>query len=143
MSERVLALLKKDGKYIAGVFTSQGLYTSSLPCDIKSDAVKDVNGGSLRREDTDERMMALETVYAVHEGSKDAAVHDINLDFAGFTPKQVAVLKVVMKIPFGSTMSYGDVACWECDANQSTWTCNSMSSRCIINWSWWLYRWYR
>ncbi|OLS31486.1 MAG: Methylated-DNA--protein-cysteine methyltransferase [Candidatus Thorarchaeota archaeon AB_25] len=110
MSERVLALLKKDGKYIAGVFTSQGLYTSSLPCDIKSDAVKDVNGGSLRREDTDERMMALETVYAVHEGSKDAAVHDINLDFAGFTPKQVAVLKVVMKIPFGSTMSYGDVA---------------------------------
>jgi O-6-methylguanine DNA methyltransferase len=110
MSDRVLALLKKDGKYIAGVFTSQGLYNSSLPYEIESDAVKDVNGQSLRRNDTDERMMALETVYAVHEGSKDAAVHDINLDFTGFTPKQIAVLKVVMKIPFGSTMSYGDVA---------------------------------
>ena len=110
MSERVLALLEKNGKYIAGVFTSQGLFTSSLPCDTESDAIKSVNGQSLERENTGEQMTTLETVYAVHEGSKDAAVHDVKLDFSGFTPKQVAVLQVVMKIPFGATMSYGDVA---------------------------------
>ena len=110
MSEKVLALLKIEGKYIAGVFTPEGLYDSSLPFDSESDAIKDVKGQSLRREDTDERMTALETVYAVHEGTNDSAVHDINLDFSGFTPKQVSVLKVVMKIPFGSTMSYGNVA---------------------------------
>ena len=110
MSERVLALLRKNDKYIAGVFTPQGFYTSSLPCDSESDAIKSVNGLSLRRESTDEQMAALETVYAVHEGFQDAAVRDVKLDFSEFTPKQVAVLNVVMKIPFGATMSYGDVA---------------------------------
>jgi methylated-DNA-[protein]-cysteine S-methyltransferase len=109
MSERVLALLKKDGKYLAGVFTHLGLYTSSLR-DNEADAIKDVNGQALRREDTDERINALETVYAIHEGDRGAAVHDIELDFSGFTPKQVSVLKNVMKIPFGATMSYGEVA---------------------------------
>ena len=110
MSEKILAVLKKEGKFLAGVFTSEGLYNSSLPYDKESDAIKAVNGNSLHREDTDEQRFALETVYAVHEGAKDAAVRDIKLDFSGFTPKQVSVLKVVMKIPFGSTMSYGDVA---------------------------------
>ena len=110
MSEKILALLKIEGKFIAGIFTSEGLYDSSLPFDNELDAIKDVRGQSLRREDTDERMTALETVYAVHEGIKDSASREIKLDFSGFTPKQVSVLKVVMTIPFGSTMSYGDVA---------------------------------
>jgi O-6-methylguanine DNA methyltransferase len=110
VSGKILALLHKEDKFIAGVFTPDGLYDSSLPFDNESDAIKDVNGQSLHREDTDKRMTALEAVYAVHEGTKDSAVHDIKLDFSGFTPKQVSVLKVVMTIPFGSTMSYGDVA---------------------------------
>jgi len=110
VSERVLALLKKKDKYIAGVFTHEGLYTSSLPCNNEADAIKDVNGQSLRREETDELITTLETVYTVHEGNVDAAVRDIKLDFSGFTPKQVSVLKIVMKIPFGSTMTYGKVA---------------------------------
>ena len=110
MSEKVLAILKKEGKYIAGVFTSHGLYTSSLPLEGEADAIKDVHAEILPREDTSERLAALETVYAVHEGDKDAAVNDIELDFSGFTEKQVVVLKVVMKIPFGSTMAYGEVA---------------------------------
>ncbi|MFW9807374.1 MAG: methylated-DNA--[protein]-cysteine S-methyltransferase [Candidatus Thorarchaeota archaeon] len=110
MSEKVLAILKKEGKYIAGVFTSHGLYTSSLPLEREADAIKDVNACKLTREDTSERLNALETVYAVHEGDKDAAVNDIALDFSGFTEKQIAVLKVVMMIPFGSTMAYGEVA---------------------------------
>ncbi|MHA1964833.1 MAG: methylated-DNA--[protein]-cysteine S-methyltransferase [Candidatus Thorarchaeota archaeon] len=110
MSEKVLVVLKKDGKYLAGVFTSQGLYTSSLPSSSMTEAIKNVNGQSLRREDTNEWMTALETVYAIHEGNEEAAVRDIKLDFSGFTPKQVSVLKVVMKIPYGSTMAYGNVA---------------------------------
>ena len=110
MSERVLAVLKKEGKYIAGVFTPNGLYTSSLPFDNEPDAIKDVDGQSLPRGDTDKRRVTLETVYGIHEGDKDALVHDIELDFSGFTQKQVSVLRVVMQIPFGSTMSYGEVA---------------------------------
>jgi methylated-DNA-[protein]-cysteine S-methyltransferase len=110
MSKKVLALLKKQGKYIAGVFTPQGLYTSSIPCSRKSDAIRNVNGLSLRREDTDDRLTTLETIHAIYNGEKDVAAHDILLDFSGFTPKQVSVLKVVMNIPFGSTMTYGEVA---------------------------------
>ena len=110
MADRVLALLKKKGKYIAGVFSPKGLYRSSLPFDNKADAINDVDGQTLARDDTEERLSALEIVYAIHEGDKEAAVRDIELDLTGFTPKQIAVLKIVMEIPFGSTMSYGDVA---------------------------------
>jgi O-6-methylguanine DNA methyltransferase len=110
LADRVLALLKKEGKYIAGVFSPKGLYTSSLPFEKKADAIKDVDGQTLARDDTEERLSALEIVYAIHEGDEEAAVRDIELDLTGFTPKQIAVLKVVMEIPFGSTMSYGDVA---------------------------------
>jgi O-6-methylguanine DNA methyltransferase len=110
MSEKVLAVLKKEGKFIAGIFTPRGLYNSSLPYDNEGEAIEDVKGHSIRREDSKERLLALETVYAVHEGFIHAAIHDIELDFSGFTAKQVAVLKIVMGIPFGSTMSYGEVA---------------------------------
>jgi len=110
MEEKVLAILEKKGKYIAGVFTPRGLYTSSLPFDTEVEAIKDVSGLSLNREDTPTRLDALETVYGVHEGDSNAAVRDIDLDFTGFTQKQIAVLKVVMNIPFGSTMAYGEVA---------------------------------
>ena len=110
MAEKVLALLEKDKKYLAGVFTSEGLYTSSLPYAKKSDAIKGVNGHSLRRDDSDENLAVLETVYAIHEGDRDVAIDEIKLDFSGFTPKQVSVLKIVLTIPFGSTLTYGSVA---------------------------------
>jgi len=110
MPEGVIALLEKDGRYIAGVFTPRGLYTSSLPSDTKSDAIKSVNGEFMPIENNTDRIAALEAVYAVHEGVKNTAVGDIKLDLSGFTPKQVSVLKVVMKIPFGSTETYGEVA---------------------------------
>ena len=110
MSEKVLVLHKKGKKYIAGVFTARGLYTSSFPTENRSEAIKDVNGESLPIENTAGRIRALETVFAVYEGYKDAATHDIELDLVGFTAKQVSVLKVVMDIPYGSVMTYGEVA---------------------------------
>jgi methylated-DNA-[protein]-cysteine S-methyltransferase len=110
MEEKVLAILKKDNKYIAGVFTPKGLYTSSLPYATQAEAIKDVDGQSIPREETPERLKDLETVYGVHEGDKEAGTRDIELDFTGFTQKQIEVLKVVMKIPFGKTMAYGEVA---------------------------------
>jgi O-6-methylguanine DNA methyltransferase len=108
--EKVLALLEKEGKYLAGVFSSKGLYTSSLPCGQKSDAIRGVNGHSLPRDDSGEHLSVLEKVYAIHEGVRDVSIDEIKLDFSGFTHKQVSVLKVVLKIPFGSTLTYGSVA---------------------------------
>jgi methylated-DNA-[protein]-cysteine S-methyltransferase len=110
MSEKTLALLKKDGQYIAGVFTPQGLYRSSLPKKTKKEAVNEVNGNGLRTVDDETSQQILMTVLDVHNGKEDAATKDVKLDFTGFTEKQIAVLKVVMQIPFGSTMAYGEVA---------------------------------
>ncbi|MFW9975027.1 MAG: MGMT family protein [Candidatus Thorarchaeota archaeon] len=110
MSERVLSLLQKEGMYIAGVFSPYGLYTSSRPYNNKSDAIDAVDGKNLLRKDNAENIAALETVFAIYEGKRNAPIYDIKLDLTGFTKKQVAVLKVVMSIPFGSTMSYGAVA---------------------------------
>ena len=68
LSEMVLAVLNKDGKFIAGVFTPNGLYNSSLPFDNELDAIKDVGDKYLLREDTPERMLALETVLLYMRG---------------------------------------------------------------------------
>ena len=110
MSEKVLAVIKKDGLYIAGVFTPKGLYTSSLPTKSKSEAIKAVDGHNLLIADDNSMKHALVAVLSVHEGNQDAVIQDISLDFSGFTEKQIAVLQVVMQIPFGSTLAYGEVA---------------------------------
>ncbi len=110
MSEKTLAILKKDGKYIAGVFSSRGLYTSSLPVKSKSEAIKSVDGHKLPIVDDESKKQVLVAVLDVHDGKLDSAIQDIPLDFSGFTEKQIAVLKVVMQIPFGSTLAYGEVA---------------------------------
>ena len=110
MSEKTLAVLEKDGQYIAGLFTPLGLFTSSLPKNTELEAIKAVEGHGLKPVKDDSLHQALVAVLDVHDGKQDAAIKNIQLDFSGFTRKQIAVLKVVMKIPFGSTLSYGDVA---------------------------------
>ena len=110
MGDKTLAVLKKDGKYIAGVFTPRGLYTSSLPKNSKSEAIRDINSEKIpivRDSSLEQNLVA---VFDIHEGKNDAAIQNIDLDFSGFTEKQIAVLKVVMQIPFGSTLAYGEVA---------------------------------
>jgi len=110
MAERVLSLLKKEGKYIAGVFSPYGLYTSSRPYDDESDAIDAIGGRNLLRDAAADHIATLETIFAIYEGKRNAPTRDVKLDLTGFTRKQVAVLRVVLKIPFGSTLSYGEVA---------------------------------
>ncbi|MFW9768012.1 MAG: methylated-DNA--[protein]-cysteine S-methyltransferase [Candidatus Thorarchaeota archaeon] len=110
LSEKTLSILKKDGSYLAGVFTPLGLYTSSLPRKTKKEAISEINGKGLRIVNDETSLESLVAVFDVHEGKQDAAIKDVKLDFSGFTEKQIAVLKVVMQIPYGSTMAYGEVA---------------------------------
>lgn len=110
MSEKVVAVLKKDGRYIAGVFTPKGLYTSSLPKKSKSEAIKAIGAQNLPLANDNSKKQVLGIVLGIHEGIQDDAIQDIALDFSGFTEKQIVVLKVVMQIPFGSTLAYGKVA---------------------------------
>jgi O-6-methylguanine DNA methyltransferase len=110
MAEKTLTVLKKDGMYIAGVFTQKGLFTSSLPMKSKVESIKAVDGEDLPILDDESKVRVLGIIFDIHEGKYDAEVQDIEPDFSGFTEKQIAVLKVVMQIPFGSTLAYGEVA---------------------------------
>jgi O-6-methylguanine DNA methyltransferase len=110
MSEKVIALLKKGNKYVAGVFTSKGLYATSLPRSSSDEAIEAVDGFDLQEVKNIEYMQILETVFDIYNGVKVAENKFPILDFSDLTPKQVAVLKTTMKIPYGSTWSYGLVA---------------------------------
>jgi len=110
MSEKVIALLKHGDKYVAGVFTSKGLYATSLPRCSLDEAIDAVDGFDLPEVKIAEYLQVLETVIDLCNGVRVAEKKRPILDFSDLTPKQVAVLKTTMKIPYGSTWSYGLVA---------------------------------
>ncbi|MFX1484134.1 MAG: methylated-DNA--[protein]-cysteine S-methyltransferase [Promethearchaeota archaeon] len=110
MTEKFLAVFKAEGQYIAGIFTNKGLYTTSSPKKSKSEAIESVAGKGLKQTFDESFQQVLSTVLDIHNGKQNAKIQDIRLDLSGFTEKQVAVLRVVMQIPFGSTLAYGEVA---------------------------------
>jgi methylated-DNA-[protein]-cysteine S-methyltransferase len=110
MNQKVIALLQYKNKYVAGVFTSKGLYATSLPHTSRDEAIKSVNGFNLPDATTSKNLQFLEIVFDICDGVKNNEINQDSLDFSDLTPKQVAVLKTTMKIPYGSTWSYGLVA---------------------------------
>ena len=110
VSERVVAILERDDKFAAGVFTKAGLYSTSLPRNTAEDAINAINGGELRVSTLKEHISVLSVVHDVAEGKKSAKVAGIKLDLSGLTPKQKSVMKAALKIPRGSTASYGELA---------------------------------
>lgn len=110
VSNRVAAILERNDKFAAGVFTEAGLYSTSLPRNTAEDAVKAIDGGELRVSTLKEHISVLSIVHDVAEGNKSAKVAGIKLDLSGLTPKQKSVMKAALKIPRGSTVSYGELA---------------------------------
>jgi len=110
LSKRVVAILERNSKFAAGVFTEAGLYSTSLPRNTAEDAIKAVNGGELELSTLREHISVLSAVHDVAEGKGSAGIPGIKLDFSGLTPKQKSVMKAALKIPRGSTASYGELA---------------------------------
>jgi len=110
VSKRVVAILERNGKFAAGVFTEAGLYSTSLPRNTAEDAIKAIDGCELELSTLKEHISVLSVVHDVAEGNKSAKVAGIKLDLSGLTPKQKSVMKAVLKIPRGSTASYGELA---------------------------------
>ncbi|MHA1587981.1 MAG: hypothetical protein ACTSV9_04290, partial [Candidatus Thorarchaeota archaeon] len=46
-SKQVVAILERNGKFAAGLFTKAGLYSTSLPRNTAEDAIKAVGGSGL------------------------------------------------------------------------------------------------
>jgi len=110
MREKVMTLLQRGNKYVAGVFTSGGLYASCLPKKTQDDAIRAVDGFDLPITDRDEYIEILNSIFDIYEGKKDVNIESIKLDFADLTPKQIAVCNATMTIPYGRTLPYGIVA---------------------------------
>lgn len=110
LNEKVIGISQQGDKYVAGVFTPKGLYATSLPRGSVDEAIEAVDGFDLPEVKNAEYQRILGIVFDIYNGKKVAANRLPNLDFSDLTPKQVAVLKTTMKIPYGSTMSYGLIA---------------------------------
>ncbi|MGY5878618.1 MAG: MGMT family protein [Candidatus Thorarchaeota archaeon] len=110
MRERVMTLLQRGNKHVAGVFTSNGLYATSLPRNTQDEAIRVVDGFDIPETKRDEYIIILNAIFDIYEGKKDVDISRIKLDFADLSPKQIAVYKATMNIPYGKTMPYGIVA---------------------------------
>jgi O-6-methylguanine DNA methyltransferase len=110
MKEKVITLLQRGNKHVAGVFTTKGLYATCLPRDTEDDAIIAVDGFDLPETRNNEYIKIMNHVFDIFEGKSSVNIHSIKLDFEDLTPKQVAVYKATMTIPYGKTLPYGIVA---------------------------------
>ncbi len=110
MRENVITLLQRGTKHVAGVFSSDGLYATCLPRDFPDEAIGAVDGFDLPETSNDEYVRILNSIFDIYEGKKDVNISEIRLDFTDLSPKEIAVYKTTMKIPYGQTLPYGIVA---------------------------------
>jgi methylated-DNA-[protein]-cysteine S-methyltransferase len=110
MSEKFITLLKRGSLYAAGVFSSEGLYATCLPRESEEEAIEAVAGFDFPESVDDEYIKIMNLVFDIYEGRQGVNLREIPLDFSDLTPKQIAVYKATMNIPYGTTQPYGIVA---------------------------------
>ena len=109
MTEKVLAILERDGRFVAGIFTPEGVYATTLPHNSRKGAIITLGGQGLKEVSRREYAEVLETCFAIDEG-KDVDLSSIQFDFTGLTEKQKMIVKAALTVPKGSTISYGNLA---------------------------------
>ena len=108
MTSKRLAVTKKNGQFVAGIFTESGLYATSLPRPSEKSAIAAVTKEKITRSDSPSHLEVLEIVFSSSNGEQ-IDLDKITFDFSGITEKQVKVLKATMEIPRGSTLTYGQL----------------------------------
>jgi methylated-DNA-[protein]-cysteine S-methyltransferase len=110
MSEKVITLLQRGAKHVAGVFTPNGLYATCLPRNSQEEVIDEVDGFDLPESKREDHIKVLHSIFDIYEGKQNVDIEGIKLDLTNLSPKQKAVYLTVMKIPYGRTLSYGLVA---------------------------------
>lgn len=105
-----LAVLEKDGMYAAGVFTAHGLFATSLPGRSRAQVVKAVGGAGLDASEEPAHLDILRVVFDVYEGESHVDTSEVPFDFSGLTEKEQRVLKQLLRVPRGHTVTYGQLA---------------------------------
>jgi len=110
MTLKKLAVVETGGEWVAGVFTPSGLYATSLPRKSRKEAIRAVDGVDLEESNEPELIEIVKAAYAVTKGKDHPALKSVNLDLSDLTEKQRRVMEETLRIPRGSTATYGDVA---------------------------------
>jgi methylated-DNA-[protein]-cysteine S-methyltransferase len=110
MQKKRVAILQREGRCVAGIFTSSGLFATTLPRKTCTEAVQAVKGGSCKRSDSKEDLKVLNAVFDIAEGIEVPDFNKISLDLSGMTEKQRQVVLATLSIPRGETATYGEVA---------------------------------
>ena len=110
MTLKKLVVVETGGEWVAGVFTPSGLYATSLPRKSRKEAIRAVDGVDLEESNEPELIEIVKAAYAVTKGEDHPALKSVNLDLSDLTEKQRRVMEETLRIPRGSTATYGDVA---------------------------------
>ncbi|MHA2118159.1 MAG: MGMT family protein [Candidatus Thorarchaeota archaeon] len=110
MQGKRVAVLQRDGKCLAGVFSSSGLFATTLPRKSCIEAIRAVKGSSYERSDSKEDLKVLDAVFDIAEGIEVSDLNKIDLDLSEMTEKQRQVVLATLSIPRGETATYGEVA---------------------------------
>ncbi len=110
MALKKLAVLEIGNEWVAGVFTSLGLYATCLPRSSREEAIRAVGGLGLEESSESILLEFLKAVCAVSKGEDHPALNSVNLDFSDLTNKQQRVMEETLRIPRGETATYGEVA---------------------------------
>ncbi|MHA1736572.1 MAG: methylated-DNA--[protein]-cysteine S-methyltransferase [Candidatus Thorarchaeota archaeon] len=108
-SDAHVAVMERGGLYVAGVFTSRGLYATSLPRRSREEALTAVGGQNLPESTSSSNLVLLEAVFDAFEG-RPVDLSSIRFDYSGLTERQRAVIEATLRIPRGQTVTYGQLA---------------------------------
>ncbi len=109
MSERVVAVQRRGQQYVAVVFTSGGIYHSSLPRGSEKEALRAVNASELPISDNPEHLKICDLIFDAMDG-KTINERSLMFDFSDLTEKEVKILKTLLNVPAGKTITYGELA---------------------------------
>ncbi|MHA1772366.1 MAG: methylated-DNA--[protein]-cysteine S-methyltransferase [Candidatus Thorarchaeota archaeon] len=107
--DKILSVLEKNGLYAAVVLTTNGIYATSLPRPSRREAVQAVHGESLPEATDSDALDVLRLVFQVFEG-QTVDLSGLKFDFTGLSAKQRKVLEATLQIPYGTTITYGELA---------------------------------
>ncbi len=110
MTEKTVAVLRRGDRFLAGVFTEEGLFSLGDRASTEAQAVSSSGGTGLGRSDSPRHLSILEKAFTISEGTGEVDVSNVHLDMTGLTEKACLVLKAALKIPRGQTVSYGELA---------------------------------
>ncbi|MFX1254781.1 MAG: methylated-DNA--[protein]-cysteine S-methyltransferase [Promethearchaeota archaeon] len=109
------SIKEKNDHYIGLSFSSEGLFACTLPFptikEVKASILRNFPSAEIKEDatDPDPENAITDVIWNIWLG-EELQIHNISIDFSGYSPKQIAVLKNCMAIPRGEVLTYGQLA---------------------------------